>query len=277
MPLLRSTSVNPRSKRSLRKRTSSRTDLLFPERRSPLLYLVSPRVCVKLVTTPLSSRSVLLDSWLKRRPNGKLPMPRIELHSRLPRLVEMEMSRWTMELLPPHQPRLPGLSVHSGLITPNVQAMSTVHPEPIDNLSVWLQGNRISKPTNSEISLSENQTGWQRLPSQIDMYPLRDRNGCWLERERVERPTEDSLVFFLCFLVYLVFLFTLRRVWLCMYTLRSAYSAQDRTTSSSDMSTSAEDKIGPISSTHSMHAIPHLTDRRCATFRPPYLNALKPD
>jgi len=206
MPLRRSTSVNPRSRRFLRKRTSYRTDLSSPERRSPLPYLVLPRVCVMLDTTLLSSRSVPHDSWLKRRPNGKLPTNGTRLLTKLPRQLEIWMSTWTMEFPPPHQPELQRA---------NEEVLSTVRPDPIDNLLVWLQGNRILLPSNYENSLSENQTGWQRLQSQIDMYPSRDRNGCWLERERVERRTEDSrsMGFYILFLVYSRFIYDVYRLY----------------------------------------------------------------
>jgi hypothetical protein len=200
MPLPRSTSVNLKSRRSLRKRTSCRTDPSFPERRSLSPYLVLPKVCVMPATTLPLSRSVPHDSWLKRRPNGKLPTNGTRLLTKLPRQLEIWMSTWTMEFPPPHQPELQRA---------NEEVLSTVHPDPIDNLSVWLQGNRISLPSNFENSLSENQTGWQRLQSQIDMYPSRDRNGCWLERERVERQTEDSwsMGIYILFLVYSRFIY----------------------------------------------------------------------
>jgi hypothetical protein len=205
MPLPRSTSVNLKSKRSLRKRTSYRTDLSFPERRSLSPCLVLPRVCAMPATTLPLSRSVPHDSWLKRRPNGKLPTNGTRLLTKLPRLREIWMSTWTMEFPPPHQPELQRA---------NEEVLSTVHPDPIDNLSVWLQGNRILLLSNFENSLSENQTGWQRLQSQIDMYPSRDRNGCWPERERVERRTEDSWSMGISYLLFGVFSVHLRRVWL---------------------------------------------------------------
>ena len=243
MPLPRSTSVNLKSRRFLRKRTSSRTDPSFPERRSLLPCLVLPRVCVKLGTTQSLSRNVLLDSWLKRRPNGKLVMSETRLPTRLPRPVQTWMWIWTMEL-PLLLPPVPQLQ--SDLLTPSDPVLSTVHPDPIDNLSVWPLGNRISKPTNFEISPRENQTGWQRLPSPIDMFLSRDQNGCWLERERVERRIDDSLFAVSCpsfalgvprFLfttcmalyVYSAFCYGSRRSWLLAHIFQmSLYASLDR-------------------------------------------------
>jgi len=213
MPLPRSTSVNLKSRRSPRKRTSYRTDLSFPERRSLSPYLVLPRVCVMPATTLPLSRNVPHDSWLKRRPNGKLPTNGTRLLTKLPRLQEIWMSTWTMEYPPPHRPELQRA---------NEEVLSTVHPDPIDNLSVWLQGSRILLLSNFENSLSENQTGWQRLQSQIDMYPSRDRNGCWLERERVERRTEDSLVNGVLISSFWCILGSFTTCMACMYTLRCA-------------------------------------------------------
>jgi hypothetical protein len=35
------------------------------------------------------------------------------------------------------------------------------------------------------------------------MFPLRDQNGCWPERERVERRIDDSMVSYLSFGIFL--------------------------------------------------------------------------
>lgn len=184
-PLPRSTSVNHKSRRFRKKRTSSRTVPSSPERSDTLPLPSLPAVCARSATTQPSSRSVLLDSWLKRKPHGPRPKPRIVQRP------NPTVTRWTstwkekMELRPPHpQPRTTRVAENPG--------SKTESQDQTDSSPVWQQENKILQPTNSESLPSENQTGWPKLPNPTGMYPLRDRNGCWPEREREERPSDDS-------------------------------------------------------------------------------------
>lgn len=152
------------SSESRRKRTDCKTNPSSPERKSTSRCPSLPTECANTATTRLFSKSEQRDSSRRKRLHGK----RLN-----PRLAWRWMSTWTRS---PIQ-----VSRAEPMLEP---------PEPTDSSRVWLPKPNPTRPTRYETLRKESPTDWPRLPNRIDMFPSRDRNGCWQERERVERPTD---------------------------------------------------------------------------------------